>query len=91
MDATVTSKGQVTIPKPIRETLGLEPGDKVSFVPNDSGDIVLSRQHQTTIDDLIGCLAHLADGPPLSTPERRALIGEMLAEDDERIRREASE
>lgn len=29
--STVTSKGQVTIPKRVRERLGLQPGDKVSF------------------------------------------------------------
>lgn len=31
MDSTVTVKGQVTIPKAMREYLGLEPGDKVVF------------------------------------------------------------
>ena len=31
MDSTVTTKGQVTIPKAMREYLGLEPGDKVVF------------------------------------------------------------
>jgi len=30
---TVTKKGQITIPKHIREGLNLKPGDKVSFVP----------------------------------------------------------
>jgi antitoxin PrlF len=29
--ATVSSKGQLTIPKPVRERLGLEPGSKVLF------------------------------------------------------------
>lgn len=31
-DARVMSNGQVTIPKKIREILGIEPGDRVSFV-----------------------------------------------------------
>lgn len=31
MDSTVTTKGQVTIPKAMREYLRLEPGDKVVF------------------------------------------------------------
>ena len=31
MDSTVTVKGQVTIPKAMREYLKLEPGDKVVF------------------------------------------------------------
>jgi AbrB family looped-hinge helix DNA binding protein len=29
--ATVTSKGQVTLPKPVRDALGLEAGDRVIF------------------------------------------------------------
>lgn len=31
MPTTVTSKGQVTIPKPIRDRLGIKPGTKVVF------------------------------------------------------------
>ena len=33
----VTTKGQVTIPKEIREELGIEPGDEVVFEPVDGG------------------------------------------------------
>lgn len=28
----ITSKGQATIPKSVREVIGVEPGDKISFV-----------------------------------------------------------
>ena len=31
MQATMTSKGQVTVPKPVREKLLLRPGDKIDF------------------------------------------------------------
>jgi antitoxin PrlF len=33
--ATMTTKGQITIPKEVRESLALRPGDKVSFVLNE--------------------------------------------------------
>jgi AbrB family looped-hinge helix DNA binding protein len=33
----VTSKGQVTIPKEIRERLGIAPGSEVDFVPDKDG------------------------------------------------------
>jgi AbrB family looped-hinge helix DNA binding protein len=29
--AKITSKGQITLPKPVREALGVSPGDEVSF------------------------------------------------------------
>lgn len=41
MPATVTTKGQVTIPKPVRDLLGLIPGSKVDFRRNADGDVVL--------------------------------------------------
>ncbi len=39
MHATLTSKGQVTVPKAIRDRLHLKPGDKIDFVLNDDGDL----------------------------------------------------
>jgi len=31
-EATVTSKGQITIPLPVRDRLGLKPGDHIQFL-----------------------------------------------------------
>ncbi|MFB6202653.1 MAG: AbrB/MazE/SpoVT family DNA-binding domain-containing protein [Halorhabdus sp.] len=38
-DATITSKGQVTIPKPIRDRLGLDAGTEVEFVLDEDGTV----------------------------------------------------
>lgn len=35
--ATITSKGQITIPKDIRSQLGLESGDRIAFSVDDDG------------------------------------------------------
>ncbi len=43
MATTVTSKGQVTIPKPVRDRLGIEPGDGVEFELTPDGRIVMTR------------------------------------------------
>ena len=40
---TVTTKGQVTIPKEVRDFLGLKSGSKVDFARASDGSIVLSR------------------------------------------------
>ena len=50
-EATVTSKGQVTIPKEIRERLALERGEKVSFELTEDGDVVL-RKIADPLDEL---------------------------------------
>jgi antitoxin PrlF len=41
MEAAITSKGQATIPKQIREYLGLKPGDRVKFFLHPDGTVVL--------------------------------------------------
>ncbi|MBF4556381.1 AbrB/MazE/SpoVT family DNA-binding domain-containing protein [Pseudomonas sp. p50] len=38
---TMTSKGQVTIPKPIRDALHLLPGSAIEFSVNAQGEVVL--------------------------------------------------
>ena len=41
MESAVTVKGQATIPKPIREYLGVKPGDRVKFFVHPDGSVVL--------------------------------------------------
>ncbi len=43
-EATVTSKGQVTIPKRVRERLGIDEGETVSFRINDDGTATLQPE-----------------------------------------------
>lgn len=39
--STVTSKGQITIPKEIRDRMGLKPGDRIDFATDRNGRISL--------------------------------------------------
>ena len=39
MQATITSKGQVTVPKPIRDRLHLKAGDKLEFMLEEDGNL----------------------------------------------------
>ena len=41
MDSAITAKGQTTIPKAIRQYLGLRPGDRVKFFLHPDGGVVL--------------------------------------------------
>ena len=43
MSTTLTSKGQVTIPKQIRDALNLAPGCLVDFAVNREGDVVIHK------------------------------------------------
>ena len=43
MASTVTSKGQVTIPKPVRDRLNIKPGSAVDFELTKDGRVVLVK------------------------------------------------
>ena len=44
MSTTVTSKGQVTIPKKVRDHLGIGPGTSVDFLPVPDGRVMLVKK-----------------------------------------------
>lgn len=70
--ATVTSKGQITIPKPIREFLRVKPGDVVDFTIEDQGR-VLMRAGTVDVGELKGML-HRPGRRPVSLEEMDAAI-----------------
>lgn len=47
----VTTKGQVTIPKPIRDHLGIGPGSEVEFVATDGGVQLVAVNESLTEDE----------------------------------------
>jgi antitoxin PrlF len=53
--ATVTSKGQTTIPKEIREGLGLKPKDQIHYTLLPDGTVIM-RAKKRSIADLYGAL-----------------------------------
>jgi antitoxin PrlF len=53
--ATVTSKGQVTIPKAVRDLLRIDAGDQIDFIVTDRGDVVV-RAVAVDIRELRGLL-----------------------------------
>ncbi len=53
MTTKLGPKGQVVIPKRIRDQLGLQPGDRVA-VEREGNGVRVSKA--VTVDDLVGCL-----------------------------------
>jgi len=52
---TLTSKGQTTIPKEIRDSLGMKPGDRMTFTLMPGGTVVM-RLKSKSILELAGIL-----------------------------------
>ena len=75
--ATMTSKGQTTIPAEVRRRLRLEPGDRLDFIEVAEGRYELRPAHGS-LRDLKGFLAAWAS-PPVSDDDA---IMAALAQDD---------
>jgi len=73
MANTVTSKGQVTIPKRIRDYLGIEPGSEVNFRRAEDGHIIIERADGTRPPSRFAKLVGSA-GPGPTTDELMKLL-----------------
>ncbi len=69
--STLTRKGQITIPKPLRDQLGLRLGDRVTF--RRRGDEIVLRPLVRTILDLEGSVQ------PKNHPEDFAEVRRQVA------------
>ena len=47
-DATMTSQGQISIPKQIRERLHLQKGDKIVFLEDEKGNVIIQEAEPVT-------------------------------------------
>jgi len=83
--ATVTSKGQVTIPKEVRRVLQVEAGDRIDFVI-EANDRVVVRRPGRSILDLYGILAR-PGRKPVTVREMDRAIGRHHARENARIKR----
>ena len=76
MDATVTSKGQITIPKPIREHLKVKAGDRVKLFVHPDGRVVILPTVPVTA--LRGIVKSRRDRPP-TIEEMDAAVADKAA------------
>ena len=57
--AKVTSKGQITIPKKVRDKLGVQPGEEVGFEEKDGAVLIKKAVTTSPFDKWVGKLKHL--------------------------------
>jgi antitoxin PrlF len=62
--ATVTSKGQVTLPRKVREALRVRPGDRIDFVLGADGEVRV-RAGEVDVSEIRGLL-HRPGREPVS-------------------------
>lgn len=77
--STVSSKGQVTIPKKIREFLKVEKFDKIVFIPLEDGKVMITSK-QTSVSELFGMLKHRKLQKPVSVEEMEIEIRKKRTE-----------
>ncbi len=70
--ATLTSKGQITIPQQIRRLLRVEAGDQLDFIIDEQGRVVLNVT-TTEIPELKGLLRR-PDQPSVSVEDMNATV-----------------
>jgi len=74
--ASVTSKGQVTIPAEVRRLLGVEPHDKVAFIVEE--DQVRLTRRGSVVEQTAGALQ--SDRTPVSAKKLREAGEEAIAQ-----------
>lgn len=75
--AKVSANGQITVPAEVRRSLHLEPGDKVLFVENANGEVVLAKAGLSALARAQTAFADAARDFAVSDPDDvQAMVGE---------------
>lgn len=76
--ATMTAKGQITLPKAIRQALGVDVGAKVAFELCENGQVVVSRADADHEDPAIGAFLNLLSDDIRSGRHVRGLPDDLV-------------
>ena len=71
IESSITKKGQTTLPKPVRETLGVQAGDRVRYVISNGAVRILAVR---PISRLFGMLQH--NGPAVTVEKMEQSIAD---------------
>ena len=87
--ATMTAKGQITLPKSIRQALGVDVGAKVAFELHEDGQIIVSRADAEHEDPAIGAFLDLLASDIRTGRHVRAIPDDLAHDMLEQAQREA--
>jgi antitoxin PrlF len=79
MSTTVTIKGQVTLPKAVRDAAGIKPGDRVEVRATAAGTVVVERARDDAASRIERALDDL---------RRRGIVATMSADEVMRLTRD---
>ena len=71
---TLTSKGQITLTKAVRDRLSLKQGDRFHIAVGRDGSVTLKREQLPSLDRAFGMLRQLALRKPPSISEMRKAV-----------------
>jgi antitoxin PrlF len=78
--STLTSKGQITVPKEIRDRLGLKEGDRLVFQFDDRGNLLVRPEAEGPLGRLPGLLHHYAKERPATVEEMKEAVKKRAAQ-----------
>ena len=70
---TLSSKGQITIPKKIREFLNIQTYEKLIFIPLDEGKVLITTEHKSAAS-IFGIFKHRKRDQPASLEQMNSAI-----------------
>lgn len=74
----ITSQGQITVPKAIRDALDVRPGDELEFEPMGDGYVIRPRRRRSILD-FAGIAGRASSRIPATADELDRLIAEGMA------------
>jgi antitoxin PrlF len=87
-DATLTSKGQVTVPAEIRDRLDVKAGDRLRFHLDESGRLTITPIRRRSIFERLHELELPSLGRPVTDQDIADAVAEAMREQEERVKKQ---
>lgn len=78
--SSLTSKGQITIPKALRESMSIDAGDKIEFIVNEQNEVVI-KPITKKATEVFGLLSKYKKDKAVSIEEMNQAIAKKFKKD----------